>query len=210
MFRKKCPKCNEKIQNNYEFCPFCGKNLKSNEDLEDFGILGKNDFSESFSQEMFGNSFLDKLINNALKMIEKQMKSSSFNLNQDLFPKSNMKIKFMINGKEIPINNSQQPVKSEPLKIPNNLSEEKAKKISKLPRKEPKTIMKRFSGKLVYELSVPGVKKIQDIIINQLENSIEIKAISPKIVYSKTIKINLPLMKYSLNKGNLILELQAK
>ena len=70
--------------------------------------------------------------------------------------------------------------------------------------------MKRLSGKLVYEFAVPGVNDIQDIIIHKLENSIEVKALSKDKIYSKTININLPILKYSLNKGSLILELQAK
>ena len=66
------------------------------------------------------------------------------------------------------------------------------------------------SGKIVYEISVPGVHDIENVLINQLENSIEIKAISDKKVYSKTLNINLPIIGYNLNQGNLVLELAAK
>ena len=129
---------------------------------------------------------------------------------------SNMKIKFMVNGKEIPINQINQPIaqKSNQPQIQKQIipqvSNEQSKKLAKLPRKEPKTKMKRLSGKLVYELQVPGVDNLQDIIINKLENSIEIKALSKDKIYSKTININLPILKYSLNHGNLVLELKTK
>ena len=89
-------------------------------------------------------------------------------------------------------------------------SASEAKKLAKLPRKEPKTVMKRLSGKLIYELSIPGVKDVEDVLINQLESSIEIKAIAKDKVYSKTISITLPIKRYTLIKGNLILEFQAK
>ena len=218
MFKKKCSKCSKKIEKSYDFCPYCGKNLKSEYEGEDFGFLGKNDFVESEGQGLIGNSFMDKIINKAMKELPSIMKSmekqmnpdfQNSNQNQPNFPKSNMRIKFMVNGKEVPLNQSSKPL--QPKKIPpTQISEEKSKQLSKLPRKEPKTIMKRLSDKLIYELTVPGVNNVQDILINQLENSIEIKAIAKNKVYSKTINMTLPILKYSLIKGLLIIEFQAK
>ena len=97
-----------------------------------------------------------------------------------------------------------------PVKIVHQITSEKAEKIAKLPRIEPKSTMKRLSGKIVYELEVPGVEDIKDILINKLENSIEVKAISKNKVYSKNLNINLPLIGYGLNQDNLIIEFQAK
>tara|TARA_Y100000034_G_scaffold135238_1_gene206300 strand:+ start:5736 stop:6413 length:678 start_codon:yes stop_codon:yes gene_type:complete len=225
MFKKKCPKCNTKVNKNYEFCPFCGKDLKSRYDNEDFGFLGKNDSVNNDNQEMFGGSIIDKMMNSAMKMIEKQMRNlpnelanqnnqNNPNANPQTnpfqnFSKPGMKIKFMVNGKEIPIKNLSE-TSQKPQKMQAQISEEKAKKLAKLPRKEPKTVMKRLSGKLIYELSIPGVKDVEDVLINQLESSIEIKAIAKDKVYSKTISITLPIKRYTLIKGNLILEFQAK
>tara|TARA_Y100000310_G_scaffold5449_1_gene6364 strand:- start:532 stop:1197 length:666 start_codon:yes stop_codon:yes gene_type:complete len=221
MFKKRCPRCERKVEKNYDFCPYCGRNLKSKHENEDYGFLGKNDFINEDTNSMLnmGGSFMDKMINNAMKMIEKQMKESPEGFEENIkkiqskLPPNmspNMKIRFMVNGKEIPINqinkNQEQPIK----KISPKISEHQSKKLAKLPRKEPKTKMKRLAKKLIYELEVPGVDNIQDIIINKLENSIEIKALSKDKIYSKTININLPILRYSLNNGNLILELQAK
>lgn len=216
MFKQKCPKCNSKIDKKFDFCPYCGKNLKSEYDDADFGFLGKNDFADNNEPFGLGGSFMDKIINKAMKELPTIMKSMEQQMNQEFnnpnqqpnFPKSNMRIKFMVNGKEVLLN---QPKKQlQPQKIQPQMSEEKIQQIAKLPRKEPKTTMKRLSGKLVYELKIPGVKDIQDILINKLENSIEIKAITPKTVYSKAININLPILRYTLIKGTLILEFQAK
>jgi len=218
MFKKRCPKCEKKIEKSYDFCPYCGRNLKSRYDEEDYGFLGKNDFINKDTNSMLniGGSFLDKMINNAMKMIEKQMQEipNSFEQNIKRAPSkmpSNMRIRFMVNGREIPIVQADEPQKQQiqnPKKI--NLSEEQKKQLAKLPRKEPKTTMKRLSGKLVYELAVPGVNNIQDIIINKLENSIEIKAISKNKVYSKNLNVNLPISRYSLDNENIILELKTK
>ena len=226
MFKKKCPKCNKKIEKSYDFCPHCGKNFKSENDDKDFGFLGKNDFTENNEPLGIGGSFMNKIINKSMKELPTIMKSMEEQMNSEIqnpnnnpnqkpnFPNSNMKIKFMVNGKEVPLNQSKQQTpfqQDKPQKIQSKpVSEEKIQQISKLPRKEPKTIMKRLSGKLVYELSVPGVKDIQDIFINKLENSIEVKAITKNKVYSKTININLPVLRYSLIKELLILEFQSK
>ncbi len=217
MFRKKCPKCKSKIDKAYDFCPHCGQNLSSKYDNEDFGFLGKNDFIENERAFGPGIGFMDKMINKAMKMIEKQMRELPNDLNQNPNqnqgkPNPNMHIQFFVNGKKVfpqkiqaqQINQNQQK------KTKNKLSKQKAEKFAKLPRKEPKTTMKRLAGKLVYEIAMPGVEDLNDILINQLENSIEIKALSKNKVYSKTINVNLPIVSYGLDEGNFILELQAK
>ncbi|MFA7707915.1 MAG: zinc-ribbon domain-containing protein [Candidatus Pacearchaeota archaeon] len=221
MFKKKCPRCEKKIEKEFDFCPYCGANLKSRYDDDDYGILGKNDFINKDTNSMlnFGGSFLDKMINNAMKMIEKQMQELPEGFEENMKrtqPKttSNMRIRFMVNGKEIPIrqaNESQRTkINNTEEKKPVKLTEQQTKQLAKLPRKEPKTTMKRLSGKLIYELAVPGVSNIKDIIINKLENSIEIKAISKDKIYSKNLNVNLQILRYSLEDENIILELKAK
>jgi hypothetical protein len=218
MFKKKCPKCEKKIEKSYDFCPYCGMNFKSKYDDEDYGFLGKNDFINKEANPMLnvGGSFLDKMINNAMKIIEKQMQEMPNSFEQNMKKTSskmpsNMRIKFMVNGKEIPIVQSDGSQKQEIQKSKDiSLSEQQKKQLAKLPRKEPKITMKRVSGRLIYEINVPGVYDIQDIIINKLENSIEVKAISKTKVYSKNLNINLPILKYSLDNENIILELKTK
>lgn len=218
MFNKKCPRCEKKIEKNYDFCPSCGMNLKSEYDDEDYGFLGKNDFMNKDTNSMLnmGGSFLDKMISNAMKMIERQIQEMPNNLEQNIkkIPSkmpSNMRIRFMVNGREIPITQADESQKQQIQKSKKiSLSEQQKNQLAKLPRKEPKITMKRFSGKLIYEIKVPGVNDIQDIIINKLENSIEVKAISKTKIYSKNLNINLPILRYFLDNENIILELKAK
>lgn len=89
------------------------------------------------------------------------------------------------------------------------LTEEEKEKYSKFPRKEPIAKIRRFSDKIVYEISLPGVKNKEDVIINKLQNSIEIKALSKDKVYFKLIPLALPIKNYSVNKEKLILELKS-
>ena len=54
---------------------------------------------------------------------------------------------------------------------------------------------------------MPEVKSLNDVLINNLENSIEIKAIGESAVYSKIIPINMPVINQELFQGKLIIEL---
>ncbi len=67
-----------------------------------------------------------------------------------------------------------------------------------------------MADKVIYEIEMPEVKSMKDISIVKLENSIEIKAVSKKKAYIKLIPINMPITNYQLEKGKLILELEAK
>lgn len=231
MFSKKCSKCKNKISKAYDFCPYCRNNLSSQNDKEDYGFLGKNDFIERELFPELDNSFMDKMLNNAFKMaekmLEKQMKVMSEemmeNQSKPRMPNNisnipgNVDVQFFVNGKrvfpQIPnqIQEQRQTIHSEqirPIKA-KKISEEKAEKFSKLPKKEPKSRVRRLSGKIIYELEVPGVKDINDVLVNQLENSIEIKALGKDKVYSKTLNINLPVLNYKLDDDNLVIELMG-
>jgi hypothetical protein len=228
MLNKKCPKCYRKISRNSNFCPICGFNLSSEYDKEDYGFLGRDDFIEE-EREFFGNSpspFMEKVFNSAFKMLEKQMRELNREMGTDrrenriqgAFP-GNLDIQFYVNGKKVsPEEFSQRRIgkieraENKQPKINKNreISEEKIKKFKSLPKKEAKSKVRRLGGKIVYEIAMPGVEDLDDVLINQLENSIEIKALSKDKVYSKIININLPISKYKLDEGNLILELKEK
>ncbi len=218
MFSKKCPNCNSKIKDNFEFCPSCGNDLRSGYDKDDYGLLGKNDFIEEQPEiTTLGDKFIEKIFNSATKLLEKQLKSLSEDMNQqpNRIPMSpNLNVQFFVNGKRMMPQNRQMNEPNQNQQIQTNpLSKEiiqKFSRSSKLPKKEPKTKLKRIGNKIVYELEVPGVNDISDILINQLESSIEIKAIADKTVYHKTINLNLPVIRYQLVDGNLFLELGNK
>ena len=221
---KKCFKCRNKVKGDFDFCPFCGNILKSASDKDDYGILGKNDFTEEEMVPSFGDSMMDKVFDSAFKMaekmIEKQMKSISEEMAQPRTKINNnampgVDIQFFVNGKRVfpDANGIMRPVnvkRVQPVKIENNISEEKIKQSSKFPRKEADSRVRRLDGKIIYELEMPGVDNIEDVMINRLENSIEIKAFAKNKVYHKTLNVKLPILRYGLNNGNLVLELQAK
>lgn len=222
MFKKKCLKCRNKINKNYDFCPFCGNNFKPVYDREDYGVLGKNDFTDENCFPQFGDSMMDKMFNSAFKMaeklIEKQMKNFPNEMaeRQQKIPSAypnNFHIEFFVNGKRVFNQGEANPqrIKNLPQKIRIPvMAQEKLEKFAKLPRAEPISKMRRLGGKLIYELEVPGVKDIEDVLINRLENSIEIKALADNKSYSKVLNVNFPILRYGLNNGNLFVELLAR
>jgi len=230
MFSKKtCQRCGRKTKKEDSFCPACGTPLGKKQRRDEFGMLGEDDSfeeMESLSNSLFGmrgmgGNFMNKMISSTMKMLEKEMEREmqkgikTQNQNTNNFPRT--KIKLMINGKEINLNNGMQEngisekkekQRQTPVRL-KKFSEEQAKKFSKLPKKEPKTDLKRIADKISYEIEIPGVESIEDVSVTPLESSIEIKAISKEKAYSKSIPLNLPIASYAFSKGLLVLEFQG-
>ncbi len=218
MFGKKtCNQCKEKISDKYIFCPYCG-HFFGKKKSEDYGMLGISDeieMQQNPFESIFGGGVFNKMFGGAIKMLEKELEKEFKNQNQNLPQKTNFEI--IINGKRINPENirftqrvMQQDDSGPKKKTVPKMSTESLKKISKLPKKEPSTNIRRLANKIIYELDIPGVKSMEDISITKLENSIEVKALAGNKAYSKLIPINLPITNYELADGKLILELDAK
>ncbi|MFC1666231.1 hypothetical protein ACFLZF_00785 [Nanoarchaeota archaeon] len=211
MFNKKeCTNCRKKIKDSYNFCPFCGNT--TGEKQKSWGMLGKNDLEEqlpeNFTQnifEGFGGGILNKMLNNTMKMLEKEMQKEIKKTKSS--PKSNMQL--FINGKKINLSDmpTQKPIEKKIQKVKStHFSSSNQEKFASLSQKEPKTNLKRLNDSVIYEVFLPNIKSIKDISIVKLENSVEVKAISKKVAYFKSIPINLNLIKYEFNNEKLILE----
>lgn len=111
------------------------------------------------------------------------------------------------NGNE---NEDSSDASAKKIKLPKSrISEKRAHEFSKLPRHEPETKIRRMADKLVYEISLPGVRDEKDIAINKLQNSIEVKAFSKDKAYFKLIPLAFPLKSWKLDKERLVLELKT-
>jgi HSP20 family molecular chaperone IbpA/RNA polymerase subunit RPABC4/transcription elongation factor Spt4 len=213
MFNKKnCKGCKKKIKGSYNFCPFCGTR---NMNLEDYGMLGIEDNHNAHQpinapmKRSFLDSMIDRVVESAMNAMEKEVQKEMNS--QKGIPKQNFQI--MINGKKVDpelLGFSAPEERREIRKVSKPFGEEKRRKMKELPEKEPKTSVRRLSNKVLYEIEVPGVESIDDISINQLENSIEVKAISLKNAYKKLIPVSLPIRRYSVSKGKITLELASE
>ena len=218
MFKKKsCLYCGRKVNNNYDYCPYCGNSVNHKDKNENWGLLGKKD-SEQFNEIPFPSG-LNVLFNSLMRNLQKQMKNlDNFEQNKDDGKKIKRGISISISASgdkspKIKINSfgdkkfNQKIVEK---KLLTNFSQEKLKNISKLPREEALTNIRRLSDRVVYEINLPEVNSLKNISIIKLENSIEIKAISKNKVYFKLIPLNLPIINYNFSEGKLILELASK
>lgn len=229
MFNKKCPKCARIISRDFEFCPYCGYNIKREKNERNYGFLGKDDFlSPDIGMKMpFG---FNKIFSSLISQLDKQFKDLDREIGKEIKPAKNPGIiskGFSINistrtgeKPEIQIGGFgpgfenfkiQEAGKEKPMKIQKpEISDYQAKKLSKLPKEEAETKVRRLSNKVVYEILLPGVKNLKNIIISQLENSIEIKAFSEDKAYFKLLPINLPILNYKLDGETLILDLKPQ
>jgi HSP20 family molecular chaperone IbpA len=213
---KNCPRCGKKVNEDYDFCPYCGGHCDDN---NNWGMLGKNDapMQDPFTNMGIPGGFFNKMLGNAMRMIEKEMQKEMQNPERSM-PKT--KVQLYINGKKIPVGdgnikivkkqNPKKPLKKAKAPVVKNFSKEKQEKFATLLKENPETHVRRFSDRVIYEIKMPGVKSIEDISIRNLENSIEIKAIGKGKAYYKIISVGLPIIDFHLDKDTLILELEAK
>jgi len=221
--KKKCLKCGKKIGEKDNFCPNCGFRNNS-ENGEDFGMLGRNDLMPSLNEIKLPigfNAIFNSLMKNLSKELDGQLRSNLMNEEEKPAVKKvkrdglSISISTFGNGppkikvNQLGDNPQLKEEKTKPFKQ-NIFTAEKIKEFASLAREEPKTEIRRLSNKVVYEIQMPGVKSIEDVSIMKLESSIEIKAISKKKAYAKVIPINLPIKKYNLSDGKLVLELGIK
>lgn len=230
--KKKCSRCNKKIDKNFDFCPHCASPMKRK---EDYGLLGKSDDVNELNNMIgnnltggFGNSMIDGIFKSAMKMVEKEMQNlhrEEMNLNKtQRIPNPKTNFELFVNGKKVnlPGNIAGVQIEEIPGGIPQSgairtpkqkmpkVSDETLEKSAKLPRKEAKSRVSRTAERVIYELETPNLSSLNNVLVNQLENSIEIKAYTDKTVYFKNIPIKLPLMQYSIKPdGKLVLEFKA-
>jgi HSP20 family molecular chaperone IbpA len=221
MFNTKCKRCRKKIARKFDFCPYCGTQMKEIQQ-EDYGFLGKDDVIElpDLGMDMPLGGILDSLMKEFSRQFQ-QLDKMMIEENKNTMNRNGISISISTEpGKQpkISVNNldnnknrreSNLIVKQIPRKN-TEISEEEAKKFSNLPKQEAETKVRRLSNKIVYEISLPGVKDLKNIFVNKLENSIEIKAFSKDKVYFKLIPVNLPILNYKLKDERLLLELAEK
>lgn len=209
---KKCKRCEGKLKEDFSFCPFCGLDLRNPEaDMRDFGMLGKND--SVFGAPTLGggamgisDSTIGAIFNNVMKMMESQMRNIATE-NVDMGD-SKPEVTRLPNGIQIKIgpgrfSGKPQNKKENPQRI---ISEEQKSRMTKLPRSEAKTDVRRFSDKVVYELTAPGVEDVNDVFVSKLESGYEVKAIGRKKVYVNSLQVGLPLKRYFVKDNLLTIE----
>lgn len=199
MLKKKCTNCAKKIERKFDFCPYCGYSFRKQNEEDDFGLIGRDDFvsNANFGQEIRMPLGLNKIMNSLMKQLEKEMGAMSNNVPGGF--------KIQISTGE-PRQQKRVAEKQEKARV---IDSREIEKIRALPRKEAESNVRRLSDRIVYEVSVPGVKSKDNVVISKLENGIEIKAYSNDMCYVKTIPLNSDVIGYKIKDGVLFLELSS-
>ena|SRR3989344_5978908 len=209
--RQKCEECGSRSNVKYSFCPHCGNSFLSENETENFGLLGKDDFSDDLPQQQsFGitDKFINSIMSSMMRSLDKQFKEQFKDIEKDL---DRAEIKTLPNGIRIKISSPiiNRPQKIKQVSMKKEINDDQLKKMSEFPREKAKTNVKRIGDKVIYELTTPGLDSPHDVFVSKLESGYEIKAIGSKKIYINSIPINLPIKRYSILKDKLFVEFTA-
>jgi len=206
MLKKKCPSCGKKIERKFVYCPYCGLGFKKHKKESDFGMLGSDDIIEKeIANEIKMPLGLNKLMNSLMKQIEKEM--GEIGSVQNGMPKG-FKIQISTGRPQI----KQLPVQNKPEELKINMyraSPGEMARREKLERTDAESKVRRLSDRIIYEISVPGVKSKSDVVITKLEEGIEIRAYSKDKCYVKVIPLKIEILGWYLKRDVLFVELKG-
>lgn len=215
--KKECSRCGNKVGKKDNFCSKCGADTSMNSKKENSSNLGSPDsplpMEKQNSQDNpmpgFGGKMLNNILGNAIKMLEKEMQKEMKDIDKNKMNNQNPNFKLKINGKEVDFNQAKKksPQPKKEIKRNHEFSDEQAKKFAKLKKEKPEADLKRLGNKIVYEINMPDVKSDKDVVIHNLESSIEVKALGKSKAYSKAIPIKMPITDKRLSEGKLVLEM---
>jgi len=204
MFKKKCPSCAKKIEKKFNFCPYCGVSFKSRSEQENFGMLGRNDSRGEVREEVKLPLGMNKIMNSLVKQLESQLGNMDLGEGQGI-PKG-VKIR-VARGPGM-----NQVVRKAPEKkveeVPRVSDEENERRMG-LPKVEGESKVKRLSDTIIYEITAPGVKKKNDVVLTELATGLEIKAYSNDKCYVKFIPLKVEVVEFYVEKEKVVVELKA-
>lgn len=203
MFGTRCNHCGKKTRSSFLFCPHCGSKKKDQDELErEFGLLGFEGIKLPFGFNMLFQNLVREM-DKQFQKIDKEMAEETKKV--PLKEGISINITSVGNRPVIEVNKFGGSQEIKKIKI----TEEMAKKLSTLPKKEAETSVRRLSNRLVYEIDLPGVRDLNDIIISRLESSIEIKALAQDVIFFKLLPLNLPVSGYGFKDGKLVMEFKS-
>ncbi len=206
-----CEECGAKADKNWEFCPKCGETLREQQ---------QDPFSEIFERMGQEISQMNKMIESQMEVFDispmfkgkrGQQQGSGFSISisasGDRPPEVSVRtfgdvderaIKQQLSrqlGSEISQPKIREEKKEQPVKIKYETME------------EPKAKIEASGKRVIAEMELPGVKT-DDIEINELESSVEVKALAGKKAFFKILKKpqGHRITSKSFNKGVLKLE----
>ena len=196
-----CPNCGDRLTELKNFCPNCGKRITKSDSLS---LFERSSFDDFFKDFKVGMPDINKLFKNSLSR-----DFEILDLTPEFFKKPNVKrsgftIKMSRKNNEEPKfevetfgNIDPNVIKS---KIPIEINVPKSAPIEEdIPQKDAVKVAKEYTeptaetrwvdDELQVAINLPEITQQSDIQVTQLEESIEIRAVSGKKGYFKIIQI---------------------
>jgi len=169
--------------------------------MKDFGMLGRNDFIQSFQEENLGmvDKTLLSLFNSLVRTLDFQFREMG-KTEISAFPSG---IKIKIGSHPLARKKAKKALNPS---LRKEITPKQKEKMDQLPRATAKSSVRRFSDKVVYELSTSGLSSLDDVFVSKLESGYEVKALGDKKIYINSIPISLPLHSFSLSNDKLFVE----
>jgi len=187
----KCPVCGAPVEDDWEFCPKCGANLRSREFFEDVFRKIEKEMKEEMDN-LFNSTFEAIDISPFFTRPEKPKRAGfSIRIVQEGGKKPRIDVKtFGYIKKEDVIKEVNSKfrigIPSFKKEKPDRIEEGSLRREPKF-TEEPKTYVRRTDEKVIVEIEIPDIKREEDIHIQELENSVEIKAFAGDKAYFKII-----------------------
>jgi hypothetical protein len=214
---RKCSACGEKVSKKFGYCPHCGHSFKQEKEKGNFGMLGRDDYVQGREEVKMPFGF-NKLIGMLMKQIDKEMGNmvkgmqnprpsgnqnspANFKIRISNGPGSKFEDKELDNSVEVEKKGSNMNKK---------VSKDEIERRKNLPKIEAKSNVRRLSDRIIYEIGVPGVSSMKDMIVTKLEDSVEVRGYSKSKCFYKTIPLKEELLDYYLTNGQLFVELKGQ
>ena len=230
----KCPNCGKSLEKNYPFCPFCGSRMRRKSLFEHvFSRFGGEmditkqvremqkemvkqfealDISPFFKTPATRKGFTIKIVRRGGTKPQITVKTFG-NVDKETI-KRKLSGQLGIPAEKLVLKRAQPPVPV-PSPVPKPPVRPKRPATPRRPElpapkvtEEPKTEVRRVDSKVIVDMDIPGVKSEKDIRIQELQESVEVKAIAGDKAFFKIITkpAQFRLSKKNFNGGKLHLE----
>ncbi len=209
--RKKCPRCEKEVKEEWEFCPYCGYPLKE-----------KYRSEERFFEQFEDFESIDRIFERMEKEIEEVFKMPAFKIPRIRISTPGFSgISITIHSgtgmkPRVEVKTYGEYKKLEPeikkrlgIKVPVEEVEEREEEYE-MPKatEEPEAKVLKEGRKTIIEIKLPDVEKEEDIDVKKFEQSIEIRARAKDKLYFKLLPIAGEIVSKSFKDGVLKIEVE--
>ncbi len=211
--KKKCPRCEKDVKDEWDFCPYCGYSLKEKYRVE-----------ERFFEDFEGLESFNRIFERMEKEFEEMLKMPTFKIPRIKFSSPGVSgISITIHSgtgmkPRVEVKTYGEYKKLEPeierrlgVKVPVEEVEEEREVEYERPKvtEEPEAKVSRVGKKTIIEIKLPDVEREEDIEVKRLEQSIEIRARAKDKLYFKLLPIVGEIVSKSFKDGVLKIEIEG-